>query len=250
MRIRRITSVLLLLLVALMVAACGGDADEPASSDARDTKPAAATDESKDVAEAPQATAKLKLQLTEIGSKQGGGVPLPALNCTRSIPATCTGVLECPTAKDATPRELAACQWLATPEARETLEPSADGERKVCTMIYGGPEQATVTGMLEGDAIDAKFSRQDGCEIARWTAAEVLWARPVEPSDPSVGPAAGSCAAIDPDTPVASPPVTRPPSDLADAAADVVCPGTTEPPTAPGPGIEPEVITDPPEAFE
>ncbi|MCZ4497011.1 MAG: hypothetical protein JWM25_1596, partial [Thermoleophilia bacterium] len=113
MRTRQITSLLLLLLIALTVAACGGSSDEPDGADARNTKPAAATDESKDVADAPQATAKLRLHLTQIGSKDGGGVPLPALNCTRSIPATCNGTLECPVAKDATPRELAACQWLA-----------------------------------------------------------------------------------------------------------------------------------------
>jgi len=39
---------------------------------------------------------------------------------------------------------------------------------QVCTMIYGGPQTATVTGWLRGSAVKAKFSRTNGCEIARW----------------------------------------------------------------------------------
>ena len=37
-----------------------------------------------------------------------------------------------------------------------------------CTQQYGGPETATVTGTFKGEQVDAKFSRQNGCEIARW----------------------------------------------------------------------------------
>ena len=41
-----------------------------------------------------------------------------------------------------------------------------------CTQQYGGPETATVKGTLDGKEIDAKFSRVNGCEIARWEAAK------------------------------------------------------------------------------
>ncbi len=37
-----------------------------------------------------------------------------------------------------------------------------------CTQQYGGPETATVTGTFKGEQVDAKFGRQNGCEIARW----------------------------------------------------------------------------------
>jgi hypothetical protein len=37
-----------------------------------------------------------------------------------------------------------------------------------CTQIYGGPETATIKGTLNGEPVDAKFSRTDGCEIKRW----------------------------------------------------------------------------------
>ena len=48
---------------------------------------------------------------------------------------------------------------------------------QACTMIYGGPETATVKGMLDGTAVDATFTRSNGCEIARWdrmTALKIL----------------------------------------------------------------------------
>jgi hypothetical protein len=37
-----------------------------------------------------------------------------------------------------------------------------------CSQIYGGDQKATVKGTLKGDPIDASFSRENGCEIARW----------------------------------------------------------------------------------
>ncbi|GAA0295971.1 SSI family serine proteinase inhibitor [Kineococcus aurantiacus] len=38
----------------------------------------------------------------------------------------------------------------------------------VCTMIYGGPQTATVRGSWDGVDVDASFDRTDGCQIARW----------------------------------------------------------------------------------
>jgi hypothetical protein len=37
-----------------------------------------------------------------------------------------------------------------------------------CTAIYGGPGLARVTGTFRGRHVDARFSLEDGCEIARW----------------------------------------------------------------------------------
>jgi hypothetical protein len=37
-----------------------------------------------------------------------------------------------------------------------------------CTAIYGGPAVAEVTGTLRGERVNAEFSLEDGCEIARW----------------------------------------------------------------------------------
>ncbi|MGD1219381.1 SSI family serine proteinase inhibitor [Streptomyces krungchingensis] len=38
----------------------------------------------------------------------------------------------------------------------------------MCTMLYGGPATAHVTGTWAGRPVDARFDRTDGCEIARW----------------------------------------------------------------------------------
>jgi hypothetical protein len=37
-----------------------------------------------------------------------------------------------------------------------------------CTMIYGGPQKATITGTIDGQSVSAAFNRTNGCEIARW----------------------------------------------------------------------------------
>ncbi|WP_261986533.1 subtilase-type protease inhibitor [Actinomadura sp. HBU206391] len=38
-----------------------------------------------------------------------------------------------------------------------------------CTMIFGGPEEATVAGTWKGKRVDAKFNRKNGCEVSRWS---------------------------------------------------------------------------------
>jgi len=44
-----------------------------------------------------------------------------------------------------------------------------------CTQIYGGPQEALVTGRFRGRLIRARFSRRDGCEIGRWTRVHFLF---------------------------------------------------------------------------
>lgn len=39
---------------------------------------------------------------------------------------------------------------------------------QACTEIYGGPDIATVSGTLRGDAVDTTFHRNNGCGIADW----------------------------------------------------------------------------------
>ena len=43
-----------------------------------------------------------------------------------------------------------------------------------CTQIYGGPEQALVTGTFRGRKVTARFNRTDGCQIERWNRIAVL----------------------------------------------------------------------------
>src|SRR3954447_21888771 len=52
------------------------------------------------------------------------------------------------------------------------LAPTPDGT--ACTQVFGGPETATIKGTIRGDAVDASFSRRNGCEIERWAKVEPL----------------------------------------------------------------------------
>ncbi|MET8172564.1 SSI family serine proteinase inhibitor [Streptomyces clavifer] len=38
----------------------------------------------------------------------------------------------------------------------------------MCTMQAGGPAAARVSGTWQGENVDARFSRSNGCEISRW----------------------------------------------------------------------------------
>jgi aminoglycoside phosphotransferase (APT) family kinase protein len=49
----------------------------------------------------------------------------------------------------------------------ETFFPQP-GPPRLCTQQYGGPQVAVVTGRFRGRAVQTRFSRTDGCEIARW----------------------------------------------------------------------------------
>jgi hypothetical protein len=62
------------------------------------------------------------------------------------------------------PNPETACSALAgDPQALEPVPADT-----ACTMIFGGPEQATVVGTLKGEEIDAAFERSNGCELDRW----------------------------------------------------------------------------------
>jgi hypothetical protein len=39
---------------------------------------------------------------------------------------------------------------------------------QACTMIFGGPQTATISGSYKGAHVEASFNRSNGCEIDRW----------------------------------------------------------------------------------
>jgi len=47
-------------------------------------------------------------------------------------------------------------------------DPRARAGGHGCTQLYGGPQTASIRGTLRGEPVDARFSRTDGCQIARW----------------------------------------------------------------------------------
>ncbi|MGI5456169.1 SSI family serine proteinase inhibitor [Streptomyces sp. CA-249302] len=48
----------------------------------------------------------------------------------------------------------------------DTFAPVPGGS--ICTMQYGGPATAHVTGVWAGRRVDASYDRSDGCQIGRW----------------------------------------------------------------------------------
>ena len=62
------------------------------------------------------------------------------------------------------PDPVAACRALEA--SADALEPVPSDA--VCTQVFGGPEQAEVTGRWRGRDVRARFNRANGCEIARW----------------------------------------------------------------------------------
>lgn len=60
---------------------------------------------------------------------------------------------------------IAACADL-NGRARAALDPTPLSA--ICTELYGGPAEATIVGTVNGDAVNARLSRSNGCEIGRW----------------------------------------------------------------------------------
>jgi hypothetical protein len=46
----------------------------------------------------------------------------------------------------------------------------ARDEERACTLQYGGPEKAHVTGTVDGKPVDVTIDRADGCGIAEYEA--------------------------------------------------------------------------------
>jgi hypothetical protein len=65
----------------------------------------------------------------------------------------------------------AICGVVAKLPAKVFEEPSGT---TACTQQFGGPETATVEGTINGDPVSTRFSRENGCQIARWDAAKEL----------------------------------------------------------------------------
>jgi hypothetical protein len=72
--------------------------------------------------------------------------------------------LRCAPARGTLPHPGTACQRLS--RLSTPFAPVPPGT--MCTMIYGGPQRARVTGTFRGHRVHATFNRANGCEVARW----------------------------------------------------------------------------------
>ena len=89
-----------------------------------------------------------------------------------SMPGKRSYTLQCEPVGGTLPHRASACAKLA-----RVAHPFAPTPKDVaCTLIYGGPQEALVTGRFRGHRVRAHFNRKDGCEIARWNRVRFLFA--------------------------------------------------------------------------
>lgn len=79
--------------------------------------------------------------------------------------AATTWVLHCNPSRGSLPRAARACNRLDSAGVR-VFAPVPEGT--MCTQIYGGPQTAVVEGTVAGRRVEAQFSRENGCQVARW----------------------------------------------------------------------------------
>ena len=94
----------------------------------------------------------------------GGTLLRIAVRASPGAPARVT-TLRCDPPGGTVVQPAQACRRLLT-GGRGIFAPTPLGT--ACTMIYGGPQEALVTGTLRGVKVRARLRRRDGCEIARW----------------------------------------------------------------------------------
>ena len=137
----RILLILCALPLALALAACGGEEESGSDADATSTT------------SAPR-------QLTIVYTADEGAQP-------RTIEVTCDGDA---TGADAESERInaAICGALETEAGLAALEQPPDGQ--ACTMIFGGPQKAEISGTVDGSPVETTITRANGCEIARWEA--------------------------------------------------------------------------------
>ncbi|MDQ0795097.1 SSI family serine proteinase inhibitor [Streptomyces sp. B1I3] len=76
--------------------------------------------------------------------------------------------LECGPAGGSHPAAQRACDLLDEAAASGENPFVPTDRNAMCTLQAGGPASARVQGTWEGETVDARFSRSNGCEISRW----------------------------------------------------------------------------------
>ncbi|WP_265561405.1 SSI family serine proteinase inhibitor [Streptomyces hygroscopicus] len=79
-----------------------------------------------------------------------------------------TYVLRCHPGSGSHPDPAGACAILdrRTIWGRNPFAPVPRG--RMCSMEYGGPATARISGVWAGRPVDARYDRRDGCQVARW----------------------------------------------------------------------------------
>ncbi|MDQ3669922.1 MAG: SSI family serine proteinase inhibitor [Actinomycetota bacterium] len=118
----------------------------------------------------------LCLALTGCGSSEPADEPSPATELRIVLWPTgrdgekIEAALTCEPAGGTHPHAAGACAALA--RERDALDPVPPDT--MCTQEFGGPEEADVTGTVDGERVEARLARTNGCELDRWHRLEPL----------------------------------------------------------------------------
>ena len=151
---RRILTLISLLLAASFIAACGKDGEQTTTVGSGGTSNTVNDD--LPLGGGPYPIADLSISFTDAA----GNLAEYRLACLGDT-VSFTG--DVPPGDDAA----AACLSVATATARMLLDPDVMVDR-MCTEIYGGPETAAIGGLLDGIEVDYKINRTNGCGIDDW----------------------------------------------------------------------------------
>jgi hypothetical protein len=100
-------------------------------------------------------------------SGPGSGQPRSSLTITVTAAQGATPkrwTLTCGPTGGTHPDPQGACATLAA--TKDPFAPVAP--RIMCTMIFSGPQTASITGTWDGRRVSATYSRANGCQTARW----------------------------------------------------------------------------------
>ncbi|WP_024819440.1 SSI family serine proteinase inhibitor [Arthrobacter sp. 31Y] len=164
MRTRFVRPLLALLAVAGL-AACSGT-PTPGSTGSASQAPSSS---------APSSSAPSKTATPSASAATGAGnaeLSITLVETPESAPQTFTLVCKdgAPAAESSHPSAAEACSTLKNSPA--ILSPAPTRTDQACTMQYGGPATAKVTGSVDGKEVNASFNRTDGCQIGLWDAAK------------------------------------------------------------------------------
>lgn len=168
---KRNPTILTLLALVFLAAACGSDSD---STDVGDTSApdAPSTD-------APQDSVPPDTEPVDSDLPLGGGnLPIVTLDITITHPEvdnisysiSCLGDTATITGAAQGLNDFTACERLGDSAVRERLVNGAPADQ-ACTEQYGGPDIAKIVGSydgVEGEPVDTTIDRANGCGIDDW----------------------------------------------------------------------------------
>ena len=170
MRMRFVRPLLAVLAVAGL-AACSGTPTPGATGSASQAPSSSAPSSSSPSSSPSSSAAPSASAATGAGSAE---LSITLVESPEAAPQTFTLVCAdgVPAAESNHPTAAEACTSIKNSPA--ILNPAPTKTDQACTMQYGGPATAKVTGAVDGKEVTAAFSRTDGCQIALWDAAKSI----------------------------------------------------------------------------